>query len=447
MQKKAALTLVIVLFTLSWTICARDLNLTIYNNDLALIRDARQVSVPVGTGVKLGFTDVSALIEPSSVFFKSQAKVREQNFEYDLIDQFKLLQKYLGSKIRMVQEKSVVDGTLLSMQGGLVIEQDNKKLLLSPKGEIELPALPAGLIVKPTLSWILDNKVGGLQDIQLSYLSRGFSWEAAYVLKLSDSEGTGELNGWVTVRNTSGSSYPDAALQLVAGDPHRAEAPAPEGGRMYKVRAVADEAFKEETFFEYHLYDLAGRTDINNAQDKQLSLLTAPAVPLQKKYELANRLSYGLGQLAKLNPTVKVSFMNSAAGGLGMPLPKGKFRIYKADSKGRLQFVGEDNIDHTPKDEKVELTVGTAFDIVAEKTLKLDQRINDRLYEKTLEVVIRNHKDSDIIVEIVESFYRNIKVLNSSHKYLDRDARTAVFSVPVAKDSSATLRYTAQVEN
>ncbi|MFC1478717.1 DUF4139 domain-containing protein [Candidatus Margulisiibacteriota bacterium] len=440
MKKLVLLILIIIIVISAHT---RELNLTIYNDNLALVKDFRQVHVPVGKRAQLSFTDVSALIDPSSVHLKSQADIIEQNFQYDLINQNKLLQKYLGQKIRIKQEKNIIDGKLLSTTGGLVIEQDNKKLVLSPEGEIELPSLPEGLILKPTLSWLLKNKTAGLQKIELSYLSRGLRWEADYVLKLNDIETAGSLNGWVTIHNNSGSSYPNASLQLIAGTPHQVQRPAPRMAlHMEKAAAGRGAAFTQEAFFEYHLYDLQGKTTLNNAETKQIALLETPTVSLEKKYVLENNQIFSLGKIQKQKPKVKLIFNNSIKNGLGTPLPKGKIRVYKADSKNRLQFAGEDKIEHTPKDETITITAGNAFDITAERVLKKDLRINDRQYEKTIEVTIANHKDTDVVIDIKDAFYRSIKILNSSHKYKLSDAKTAVFTISVPKDGKTTLRYT-----
>ncbi|MFH1428970.1 MAG: DUF4139 domain-containing protein [Candidatus Margulisiibacteriota bacterium] len=439
MKKTALLFAVLIIITISAS--ARELNLTIYNDNLALIKDFRQEYVSVGEKVQLAFTNVSALIDPSSVHLKSQADIIEQNFQYDLINQNRLLQKYIGERIRIKQDNNVIEGILLSTQGGLIIEQDNKKLILSPEGEVELPALPEGLILKPTLSWLLNNKTTGLQQIELSYLSRGLSWEADYVLQLSADETSAALNGWVTIHNNSGSGYPDASVQLIAGTPHQVAQTPPARLVLHMEKAGAGTALSEEAFFEYHLYELQHKTTLNNAETKQISLMKVSNINLNKKYVLENSQTFALGQIHKQNPDVKLVFNNSSKNGLGTPLPKGKIRIYKADSKDRLQFAGEDIIEHTPKDELITITAGNVFDITTERVLKEDVRVNDRQYEKTIEVTIANHKDTDIVIDIKDTFYRAIKVLNSSHKYKLADAKTAVFTISVPKNSKTTLRY------
>ena len=421
---------------------ARTLELTIYNDNLGLIKDQRQVQIPTGKSVELKFTDVSALIDPTSVHLKTKAEVKEQNFQYDLINQDKLLQKYLGKAIRIKQESNTIDGTLLSTEGGLVIEQSNKKLVLSPKGEIELPALPSGLIVKPTLSWLLDNSDNKTQDIELSYLSQGLSWSADYILKLNAADTQGDLTAWVTIQNQTGTSYPETSLQLVAGTPHQVAPPNQRGGRMELMMAKSAPAFEEEAFFEYHLYNLKDKTTLSNAETKQILLLDVASIPVQKKYVLEGQALSNLGQTQKVNPKVKLSFQNTAKSGLGSPLPKGKLRVYKADSKQKLQFTGEDRIAHTPKDEEISVEVGEAFDIVAEKELIEDKQINKQQAEKTIQVTLRNHKDTSVSVEVRELFWRAAQILNSSNKYKQLNTLTVVFPIAIPANGQAVLKYT-----
>jgi len=435
----------ILYFCLLASICisARDLNLTIYNDDLGLIKDQRQVQMPVGKSVTLEITDVAALLDPTSVHLQSRATVREQRFDNNLVNQQKLLRKYLGERIRMKQKDTIIEGTLLSTQGGLVIEQDNHKVLLSPKGEIELPALPKGFVIQPTLSWILDNEVNGLQNIELRYLSRGLRWEADYTLIVNSRETAGDLSSWVTIQNNSGIAYPRASLQLVAGTPHQVSSHKGRPPRTMKLAAMgAAPAFSQESLSEYYVYDLKGKTTLKQSESKQIAFLNASDITLHKKYVLQSSRFSPLGQRQKEHPVVLFQFRNDSKSGLGQPLPKGKIRVYQADTKQRLQFIGEDRINHTPKDETVIVNAGKTFDMVSEKVVEAERRLNNRQTEKTIAITIRNHKKQAVSIDVKEIFWKSMKILSGSHQYHQKDARTVVFPVTVPKDGEITVRYT-----
>jgi len=411
---------------------------------LALIREKRTVQIPVGKAVPLKFTDVSALIDPTSVYFKSDAHIIEQNFLYDLFNQKKLLQKYIGTDIRIKQEKDVIDGRLLSAQDGLIIEQQNQKIILSPKGQIELPPMKTGLILKPTLYWLLDNHISKPQAVELSYLTEGLQWEAKYIIKLDQDDAYGSLQAWVNIENNSGTSYKNTAVQLIAGKPHQVKKPQ---RSLYRAQNMMAEGlakaspFQEESFFEYHLYDLQHNTTLNNFEEKQIVLLNADQVPFKKHYTIENSSFYSLGSKKKITVKTKLSFENNLKSNLGTPLPKGIIRIYKADSKNRLQFIGADQIKHTPRDETITIEIGDTFDITAEKILKQDQRINARQREKTYEITINNHKDKDVVVEVIENFWQSFKLLEVSHPHEQKSANTLHIKVPVKKDQEAILKY------
>ncbi|MDE2144105.1 MAG: DUF4139 domain-containing protein, partial [Elusimicrobia bacterium] len=379
-----------------------------------------------------------------------------------------ILNRYLGKEIELERysgrdgdKKETIKGVLLSNAGGRVI-QSGGKILINPQGSPVLPELPEGLLTKPTLVWKLNATKGGTQQGEISYMTSGMSWSADYVLVVDKDDARGDLTAWTTIVNNSGATYRDAKLKLVAGDVHRAPVPM-ELGRMYAMKAMAaasprDENMTEKTFFEYHLYTLARPTTLSDNSSKQVEMASANGVPIKKLYvyDGAENVqwnvfggagywdpSYGLQSGKKVS--VLLEFQNKKSDGLGIPLPKGRVRVYKKDDEGSLQFAGEDAIDHTPKDESIRIKMGDAFDVVGERRrvdFSSDER--KRRFEETFEVRLRNHKDSGATVTVVEHLYRwtNWKIVASSEKYVKKDAQTIEFAVPVKKDGEAVVTYT-----
>ncbi|MCD6282550.1 DUF4139 domain-containing protein [bacterium] len=419
-----------------------DVALTVYNQNLALVKEVRTFSFEEGLNF-LTLTGVPSAIDTTSVHFKplqGEVELLEQNYDYDLVSRNKLLQKYIGQTITVVDEngeaKQVV---LLSVADGIVVDYKGK-ILLNPPGSLELPSLPGGLLLRPTLEWQVFSPRAFTTSGEVSYLSSGLSWSADYVAMLSDSEKLADLEGWVTMTNNSGASYENAKLKLVAGEIHRARPPMKAAGRMLEEAAmVADGAgFAEESFFEYHLYTLQRRTTIKDRQEKQISLLTGNNIPVTKIY------TYDPDWRGD-NVEVRIEFKNSEQNGIGIPLPAGRVRVFKRDSEGMAQLVGEDNIGHTPKDEMVRLLLGNAFDIKGEKT-QTDYLDKHRGYQASYEVLLRNHKDESVFVLVPHHIgYANWKVISSSLDYTKKDATTIEFRVPVAADGEAKLTYTLDV--
>ncbi|MBF0486145.1 MAG: DUF4139 domain-containing protein [Candidatus Omnitrophica bacterium] len=435
--------------------------LTVYNSNMGLVKDVRKLSLPKGEG-ELRFMDVASGIIPESVHVRSlnapdKLSVLEQNYEYDLISREKLLDKYVGEKVKLLNfneyqgKQETVEATLVSNNNGQIYEIGNEIYLGYP-GYGVLPKLPENLIAKPTLTWLFKNEFPDGQDVEVSYLTNGVTWRADYVLAIDKDDKLGDLSGWVTLDNQSGTTYKDAGLKLVAGKVNVIEH-APMGRAMrfnaeLSVAKSADAAqFAEQAFFEYHLYDLNRKTTVKDKEKKQVSLLEATGVPLTKEFRVFGQTwwfaQHNNGQKQKQPVEVMMTFKNSEADHLGMPLPLGIVRLYKEDNSGGLQFIGEDNIEHTPKDEDVKLKVGEAFDVVAERNQTAFQQMG-RVYESTWEVTIRNHKKEDIVVNVVEplSGFSDWEVTTSSFPYKKLNASTLEFEVPVAKDAEAVLTYT-----
>lgn len=433
-----------------------DVSLTAYNNGLALVRDVRRLRLAQGES-GLRFSDVAAQIRPETVSLRSlsggQLRVVEQNYEYDLMSPDKLMEKYVGKTVRLVNfHKDLgfqsVEAELLSLNNGAVYRVGGEIFLGHP-GNVVLPEVPANLIAKPSLIWQVDAS-GGEQSIEASYLTNGVSWQADYVVTLARDDKSLDLDGWVTLNNGSGAGYTDAQIKLVAGDVNRVQ---DERRRfeMAEAAMMADAAAPmptQEAFAEFHLYTLPRRTTLKENQSKQVALLAANGVKSAKKYEYRGQLyfySQPVPPMIGEHVGVFLEFRNEDENALGIPLPAGVMRVYQEDSEGMLQFAGEDRIEHTPKDEKVTLRMGNAFDVIGERVQTDYEVISGNVHESEFKVTLRNHKEQDIVVDIVEPMPSDWRILSSSMEHEKRDAQTAVFSVPVKADGEATVTYRVRV--
>jgi len=435
----------------------KDVMVTIYNGNLGLVKDVREIRLPAGTS-EVQFMDVASQIDPTTVHLKSITdpaglKILEQNYEYDLLSSAKLMEKYVGKRVRLYQpDGSYHEATLLSTNGP--VYEINGQIHLGHNGRLILPALPDNLVSRPTLAWLLRNQATAPQRVEASYLTSGITWRADYVLVLNPADTRGDLTGWVTIDNKSGAIYQNAALKLVAGDINRAREPRREMQVMQTAARAAslDEArrdFASEGFFEYHLYTLDGRTTIKDNQTKQLSLLAAADIGIDKQliYYGAQdyyRTSYGT-PVSNQKVGVYLEIKNSQANRLGVPLPKGRVRVYKADAGGSQQFVGEDWIDHTPKDEQVKIKMGEAFDVVGERTQRDFRKTGARTWEVEWEISLRNHKNEAQTITVIEPVPGDWQVLNASHPTEKIEAHTLRFRVDVPKEDAVKLVYRVRV--
>jgi hypothetical protein len=417
---------------------------TVYNDNLALVKERRELDLDTGVN-RVEYTDVAALIDPTSVMFEDtknkNTAVLEQNYEYDLVSSYKLLDKFLGKEITATEkEGGTYTGTLLSHDGGVVLRlSDGKVVSLTEVSKFEFPD-SAGLLTKPTLVWQVYSPVAGSRDVLTSYLTGGMSWRADYIVKTNADDTRADIQGWVSVDNGAGTTYENAKLKLVAGEVHRIAVPQP---RYYdevaEEEAVYDGAkggFAEESLFEYHLYTLERPATLKNNQVKQLSLLSADSVPVEKE------LIFDVSKSDKVQ--VVLNLENSKEKGLGMPLPAGVLRVYKADSEGQLQFLGEDRIDHTPKDEEVEVVVGSAFDITGTRTQTDYKKVGTDVWRESYEIELKNHKSQAQEIRIVEHFYGDWEITTGSDTYEKADAFTAEWEVTVPADSSKKVSFTVE---
>jgi hypothetical protein len=470
-------------------------DLTIYNANLALVREERMLDLQKGLSHVI-IPDIPATIDGTSLHFSSltdpgAVKVLEQDYQYDLVHQAKLLEKYIGKTVDFVRvdpstnKEYTVQGKLLStgyraqpqgaydnlgnyigtrtdyQQTSGMVAEINGKIEINPAGRIVLPSLPEGLILKPQLDWLIENSKAGEHRAEISYLASEVSWSSNYVALINKSDNALDLTGWVTVTNNCGTSFRDAGLKLVAGDIHfvRGEVrPAEMERGLAKTTAQAPQ-FTQAGLFEYYMYTLQRHTDIDNNETKQIELVTASGVPASKifiydglagqwrswRWSQGYRDQATFGQQSNSKVGVFLTFKNDQKSGLGVPLPKGKVRVYKRDDEGKEQFIGEDLIDHTPKDEELRLYLGDAFDIVGERAQK-DFRtvVSGHIYDETFEIKIRNHKSEEVEVFVYEHPWRwnQWEITKSSTDWVKVDQTTIKFPVKVQKDGEKVITYT-----
>jgi hypothetical protein len=441
-----------------------ELAITVYNSDIALVRDVRQLELVRGTGT-LRFMDIAATVNPATVHFRSltepaRVSVLEQNYEYDLLEPDKLLRKYVGRDVTLIRTRQEGGSTrqeevvahLLSYNNAPVWRIGSEIVTGLHADHIRFPSVPDSLYSRPTLIWTIDNEGDARHRVEASYLAGKLAWSSDYVLTVSRDDKTADVNGWVTLTNNSGTAFRNAKLQLVAGDLNRVRQ---QLGKMAAEasmagRAAAPPPMEQEAFSDYHLYTLGRKTTINNSQTKQVSLLEGSVVPVRKRYVVEGQSYYYRNQQhpgSPLKDVVQVyyQFKNEQKGGLGVPMPAGVVRVYQEDSKGGVHFVGEDRISHTPKDETLNLKIGNAFDVVCERNQIDFERIASNVYEFEYEITLRNHKATAVTVEVNEPVGGTWRMVRSSHEHTKTAAWAARFMVPVAADGTAVLKYRVRV--
>ena len=426
-----------------------ETSLTVYNQNLALVREIRKMDFKSGTG-EVMFRDVASQIDATSVHFSAPGvEMLEQNFDYDLVSPDKLSQKFVDRDIEVMTKDGSTRGKLLTSSWGtqgsqIVLQQPDgsvRSILQENIVEIRYPELPGGLITRPTLRWTVSSDRAASKDAEVSYLTGGMSWRADYVLVMNQANTRADLDAWVSLENTSGASYNDAKLKLIAGEIHRAPTRQPRPVYMDGRAAMSMEkaaGFEEQEFFEYHLYTLGRPASVLNNQTKQLSLFPSAETSLRKIYEFdwqkkADRVG------------VSVEFENKEEAGLGMALPAGRVRVYQEGPDGSQEFLGEDNAEHTPKNEKVRVQIGNAFDIVAEREQLDFRQVSRRVTETDVQVKLRNHKKEAVEIVVVDYFYGDWEIVKQSHDSKKISSRKAEFTVRVNPEQEAILTYTVRV--
>jgi len=422
----------------------KSISVTVYNNNLGVVKDVREMNIKSGIST-IKITDVAQQIDPTSVHINIDGNVMEQNYQYDLVSLSKILQKYVDNSIEMINDKGeLIEGKLLSSFGNqIVLKKKDGSLLMIPSADkyrISVDKLPGGLITKPTLVWKLDSKNSGAQNVEISYQTTGMDWHAEYVAVLDKNDSKIDLNSWVSIANHSGATYKNANLKLVAGDIHRATQPQTDRVVEYSMAAQAktNSQFNEKSFFEYHIYKLQNPTTLSNNETKQISLFEAQDVSVKKIF-LYKSGQYNYNRQNKV--AVIIKFENSKKNNMGMPMPKGKVRVYKSDGES-IEFIGEDWIDHTPRNEKLKLKIGDAFDVLAKEKLVDEKKISDKVYERTFSIILTNRKEKAITVNVERYLGTNWEILKTTHKFEKENAGKVLFKINVDKNSKTELKFT-----
>jgi hypothetical protein len=408
----------------------------------------------------LEYRDVAQHVQPETVHIRpldGGLQVLEQNYQFDLLNPQKLLEKYVGRTVTVYRTnpqtgiEEPVTAEVLSVNGGPILRIGDEITFNYP-GRFSFPEIPDNLIAKPTLVWRLDSERAG-HELEVSYLTNNMSWKADYVFVVDERDERGDLTGWVTLSNQSGTSYENAELKLVAGEVQRVTGNAvgrmeDEARRMMMAEAAAPQ-FSQESFFEYHLYTLGRPTTLRENEQKQVTLLEGTGIGVEKKLIFYGAAHYYRSQYGEVVSNQKVGvfldFQNTEANRLGMPLPKGVVRVYKADGSGAQQFIGEDRIDHTPKDERVRIHMGDAFDVVGDRRQVDFSIVGPCVTESQWEISLRNHKQERARVDVIEPVGGDWEILSSSHPYTKVDAHTFAYAVDVAPDGEVKIGYRVRV--
>jgi hypothetical protein len=446
----------------AWTSTAADresVSITVYNQNFGLVREVRGIAFQRGTA-PLEFADVAQHVQPETVHIRALdggLRILEQNYQFDLLNPQKLLEKYVGRTVTVwrydqaLEREVPVEAEVLSVNGGAILRIGDEITFNYP-GRFSFPEIPDNLIARPTLKWLLDSERENVR-LETSYLTNNMNWKADYVMVIDETDRLGDITGWVTLTNQSGATYENARLKLVAGDVRRITG---DPGRLmrdeaHRAVAAAEMApqFSEESFFEYHLYTLSRPTTLLENEQKQVTLLESEGIALKKRLSFYGAAHYYRGSYGEVVSNQKVGvfieFDNSQRNRLGMPLPNGIVRVYKADPSGAQQFVGEDRIDHTPRDERVRIRMGEAFDVVGDRRQMDYDVISSCVSESDWEVTLRNHKDEDVEVDVIEPVGGDWTILSTSHPYTRVDAHTFTYRVTVEANGETTIRYRVRV--
>lgn len=436
-----------------------NLSITVYNDNLALVVDQRQVEVPIGQQV-LAFREVSGRIKPETALVTgTDLEVIEQNFEYDLLSPQSLLQKYVGREVSLVKthpttgEERLFPAKVLSASNGIVL-QVGDTIETGLAGRLVFPDVPENLRDRPTLTMQVMSEYASPRSVALTYLTEGLSWKADYVARLHDDEKKVDINGWVTLSNESGATFPNASLQLVAGEVNRVQE---ELKDLHRGKAVMmaeasgpRQAMKEESLFEYHLYTLDRQTTIADNQQKQIALMGAEGVRCRKEFLLEGNSYYYSSRIGEIGQKMKVGVFielkNDVESGLGIPLPEGIVRVYTQDSSDALQFVGEDRIEHTPENEKIRLKLGQAFDLTAEKRQTDFKKLSgftpyNYVFESAYAIHLKNGKKDAVKVKILEPVPGDWQVLDSSAPYVKESSTAVSWILDVPAQGATELVY------
>ena len=452
--------------------------LTIYNQDFAVVRDTVPLDLKPGPNAVV-YSGATAQVEPDSVILRDPAgrhslQILEQNYRNDPVSQELLLSLFEGKTIDFqdtrlkdnTQIREIIPGKIV--RSGFVPGGNNEQPIIEVDGKLQFtlpgqplfPDLGNDTILKPAFNWLLQSGTPGKFDAEVGYVTGGFDWSASYNLVSPEKGDMVDLVGWITMNNNSGKTFEDARIKLMAGDVNKIQPHAPGqmfAGRAMKAAMAFDEAapaVTEKAFDEFHLYSIARPTTLHNHETKQVEFVHAEKMFAPTIYVYDGAAGYqfyglnydrGYGQSDNKKVLVQREFKNAETNQLGIALPKGKLRFYRRDDGGQLQFVGENMIDHTPRDETVRVTTGNAFDLVGERK-QTDFHVDtaDKWMNETFEIKLRNHKKEPVEIRVVEHLYRwnNWNVTAKSDDFVKKDSQTIEFRVPVKPDEEKTVTYT-----
>lgn len=450
-------------FDLSTDSDRKSVSVTIYNGGIGLVRETRILNLTKGIRT-LRFEDVPSQIIPQTVRVKGEdpkkLTVFEQNYEYDLISPERLMDKYIGKEVTLYQdgkEKTASVKAKLIANNGSPVYQIGNEVSLGYNGRVTVPTIPENLFAKPTLVWKLKNETEKEQAVEVSYQTNGLGWSADYILVLDKEENECGLNSWVTLNNNSGAEFKNAVLQLVAGKVNLisnrpAYSPQPRSMKKSMVKEYEESSdaapeFNQENLSEYYLYTLDQPTTIGYNQTKQVQLFQSEGIEIKKYFVFENLPMYEGNEKNFNNATIKYIFKNAKKNNLGRPLPQGTIRVFKADSKGRQQLLGEDTIDHTPENEDVKIKTGQAFDVVANgKRLSYEVFKLSRGDKSSYSVEIRNRKKEAIEIRFYASLWGDWNITKSSHKFIKESSTKSYADVPLKANETVTLEYTVETK-
>ncbi len=466
--------LILLVFSIPAFTAPDSVALTVYNDNFALVKESRTIKLDKGI-TPINMEDVASGIDPTSILFKSLTapngvSILEQNYQYDLINPENILNKSIGQRLTFTNydqsgKPYTTSGVLLNQMkyGDGVIKTDDGKVVLRASGQISLEKMPEGLKSKPTINWLISTEQPGEHKTELSYITSGLKWNADYVALVNADDTKADISGWVTMNNQSGATYNNAKLSLIAGDVRRVREN--NSIRAYDLdSSLLDKSnrsqFQESSFFEYHMYKMDRPTTIADKETKQLSLLNASGASVTKELIYDGRGAWfrrwyypgrtgepGAGSDTSTYHKVNVVMVlnNSKDNNMGIPLPKGKVRVYKLDQDGSQQFVGEDIIDHTPKDEKIRLYIGDTFDVIGEYKRTNYSKISASVIEESFEVVIKNHKETSVDVRVIDHAWGDWKITQSNTNSIKKDATTIELPVSIPANSEKIVTYTIRV--
>ncbi|MDX2079093.1 MAG: DUF4139 domain-containing protein [bacterium] len=448
-------------------------SLTVYNEGTALVRDRRTFSFTAGMNT-INFTDVASSIDATSVSFLSLTDpdgtyVLEQNYVYDLVDTYALTRRFIDQVITVTAaDGTVYTGKLLSGGDSIILQTDNGQVVVLSAytlRDIQFPALPEGLITRPTLRWLVSSETTGDQNVELTYLTGGISWTADYNVLLTTDKSALDLNGWVTLSNSSGTSYQDAQLKLIAGDVNRLptyDEFAYADMEMSMRSDIAQEQVEQREFFEYKLYEINRPVTVGNNETKQVEFVTSTNVPATTYYVYdASDAFYGYyspivdtyyGNTGITDVQNYLEFTTAEENGVGADLPAGRVRVYQEDVDGAALLIGENSIDHTPEGESVNIYLGNAFDLVGERIQTDFRIISDRVMQETYQITLRNRKEGETVeIRVPERLFRwsNWQILSATvdgatAEFTQLDSATIEFRLQVAPGGETVLTYTVQ---